>query len=151
MGIEVGKKYVFHFDGTKPDCDEEMTKNYKEIYNRTVCTVTRDNGDGYYDVVFSDTSEGNAFEHELEDYDNYVDRWYEHMRELVKQLYPWYNIDKIKPWGVYVWTKDSVGKYDGENVFDIYANEVAMYNEEHVIPAEAWPHIKHIQDWIKEW
>ena len=86
------------------------------------------------------------------DYNNYVDRWYKRMRELVKQLYPWYNIDKIKPWGVYVWTKDSSeDELDGENVFDIYANEVAMYNEEHVIPAEAWPHIKHIQDWIKEW
>ena len=62
--------------------------------------------------------------------DSMVMFWYEHMRELVKQLYPWYNIDKIKPWGVYVWTKDSSeDELDGENVFDIYANEVAMYNE----------------------
>ena len=30
--------------------------------------------------------------------DSMVMFWYKHMRELVKQLYPWYNIDKIKPW-----------------------------------------------------
>lgn len=85
------------------------------------------------------------------DYDNHVDRWYEHMRELVKKLYHWYDIDKIKPWGVYVWTKDSKGKFDGENVFDIYANEVAIYNEAHKIPDEVWPIIREIQGWLREW
>ena len=84
--------------------------------------------------------------------DSMVMFWYEHMRELVEQLRPWYDIDKIKPWGVYMWTKDSSEyELDGENVFDIYANEVAMYNEEHVIPDEAWPIIREIQGWLKEW
>lgn len=65
----------------------------------------------------------------------------ERLYEVVKELEPYYDIDKVKSWAVYVWTKGN----DGENVFDIQKDEIIFYDKEHKIPEEVIPIIKKIQ------
>ena len=43
-------------------------------------------------------------------------KWYKEMRELTDKLRPWYDIDKIKSWGVFIWSKSNPF---GANLFDI--------------------------------
>ena len=77
------------------------------------------------------------------------DRYYGSLVETVKPLYEYYDIDKVKTYSVYVWNKaDSLD--DQWNVFDIYSNEIVMYDEEHEIIEEAKPIIKRIQEKLKE-
>ena len=69
----------------------------------------------------------------------------EKLRELIKELELYYDIDKVKSWAVFVWTK-SDNDYDlGENLFDICKDEIIFYNKEHKIPEEVIPIIKRIQ------
>lgn len=55
------------------------------------------------------------------------DKLYEELEELCEKLKQFYDIDKIKPYAVYVW-----GKHQDEdkNLFDITANEIEWYAEE---------------------
>ena len=77
------------------------------------------------------------------------DEYYNSLCEIAREILPYYDIDKIKTYGVYIWNKaDSLD--DQWNVFDIYSNEIVMYDEEHEIIEEAKPIIKKIQDKLKE-
>ena len=75
------------------------------------------------------------------------DRYHQLRKELWhfahEQLAPYYDIDKVKDYSVYVWTKGD----DGENFFDIYENKIVWYVPDHVIPEEVWPIIREI--WYK--
>lgn len=77
------------------------------------------------------------------------DKYYNSLCEIVQELTKYYDIDKTKTYAVYVWNKDD--SLDNQwNVFDIYSNEIVMYDEEHEIIEEAKPIIKRIQDKLKE-
>lgn len=74
---------------------------------------------------------------------------------LSHELSPWFDIDKVKTYSVYVWTKGDDEDEDypfGENVFDIYADRLHFYHCHHQwdLPIEAMPIIKKIQDKLKE-
>lgn len=71
---------------------------------------------------------------------------YDELVEVSKEIEVYYDIDKIKPWGVFIYTKDDFCN----NVFDILEDEIIFYVKEHVIPEEAMPTIKKIQDKLKE-
>lgn len=81
---------------------------------------------------------------------------YNELRDLAHQLEPWFDIDKVKPYSVYVWTKGEDLDDDeypfGENVFDIYADDIQFYRCNHCwrLPNEAMPIIKKIQEKLKE-
>lgn len=75
-------------------------------------------------------------------------QYYEAFDKLFKiahEIEPWYDINKVKDYAVYIWTK---GEY-GENVFDILADELVFYTRHEVIP-EAVPTILRIQKQLKE-
>lgn len=83
----------------------------------------------------------------------YESELYHELKELTDKLEPWYVIDKIKWYSVYVWTKDNPDNEEypfGENSFDIWADEIVFYTEDHVIPDEAIPIIQEIQEKLKE-
>ena len=61
----------------------------------------------------------------------------------------YYDIDKVKTYGVYVWNKANESD-DQWNVFDIYSDEITMWDEEHEIIEEAKPIIEKIQLKLKE-
>ena len=77
---------------------------------------------------------------------------YEELENIVdEELIPYYGVDKIKWYSVYVWTKESYrGAYDGKNVFDVMKDEVVFYDKDHVIPEEVKPIIKKIQMKLRE-
>lgn len=65
--------------------------------------------------------------------------------KIAHEIEPWYDIDKVKDYAVYIWTK---GEY-GENVFDILADELVFYTQHEVI-SDAVPTILRIQEQLKE-
>ena len=75
---------------------------------------------------------------------------YNELVALTDELRPYYDIDKVKSYSVYVWTKDGGSSDSGENVFDIQANEILFYNKNHTIIEEAAPLIEKIQNKLKE-
>lgn len=86
------------------------------------------------------------------------DKYYQMYREIsqiARELEPYYDIDKVKSYSVYVWSKpknyasDNVDDW-GENVFDIMENEIVFYVKDHQIIEEAIPIIKKIQAKLKE-
>lgn len=64
--------------------------------------------------------------------------------EIAHEIEPWYSVDKVKSYAVYIWTK---GEF-GENVFDIEADDIVFYTDHEIIP-EALPVIKRIQEQLK--
>ena len=76
-------------------------------------------------------------------------RIYDELYRLVQELKPYYNIDKVKPYSVYVWTKDTETDW-GTNVFDIEKNEIVFYDKNHKIIEEAKPIIEKIQFKLRE-
>lgn len=80
---------------------------------------------------------------------NYLRDKYEYafdkLFKIAHEIEPWYDVDKVKDYAVYIWTKGE----DGENVFDIEANKLIFYVSHDVIP-EALPAIQHIQEQLKE-
>lgn len=64
--LDFEQKYIFHYDSSRPDCDNVMDERYKNIYDGSVCRILSYNGNAYYDIEFYDGSQGNAFEYELE-------------------------------------------------------------------------------------
>ena len=77
------------------------------------------------------------------------DKYYDSLVETVKPLCKYYDIDKVKTYGVYVWNK-AKELDDQWNVFDIYSDEIMMWDEEHKIIEEAKPIIEKIQLKLKE-
>lgn len=71
---------------------------------------------------------------------------YGELVQISKEIEVYYDIDKIKPYSVYIWTKGE----DGENVFDICDGEIVFYDENHIIADEVKPIIDKIQSKIKE-
>lgn len=74
------------------------------------------------------------------------DELYNELEEITKELLLYYDVDKVKPYSVYIWTK---GEY-GENVFDIEADEIVFYVKDHVIIEETKPIIERIQSVLKD-
>lgn len=68
------------------------------------------------------------------------DDWYDELVRLSHKLEPYYCIDKIKSYSVYIW-------YEDDNVFDIQENGIIMY-EKNDIPSWAFPIITEIQKWL---
>lgn len=76
-----------------------------------------------------------------------LDILYNELIDISKEIELYYDIDKIKPYSVYIWTKENEGN---KNVFDIEANEIVFYDETHIIMEKVKPIIKKIQDKLKE-
>lgn len=75
---------------------------------------------------------------------NSDDSAYNALVQAVDEIRPYYDVNKIKTWAVYIWTKET-DEDTGENVFDIQEDEIVFYNKEHIIPDEVIPIIKNIQ------
>lgn len=70
---------------------------------------------------------------------------YDKLAKMTDEILPYYDVDKIKPYSVYIWTKGD----GGQNVFDIQADKIIFY-EEHSIIEDAKPIIEKIQSKLKE-
>ena len=87
-----------------------------------------------------------------------TDRYFKLYKELsmiVDEIRPYYDIGKIKPYSVYIWTKDNPDSFNeddrwGQNVFDIQEDELVFYAKDHVIIEEAKPVIEKIQAKLRE-
>lgn len=71
---------------------------------------------------------------------------YDELVKICEEIRAYYDIDKIKPDSVYIWTKGE----NGENVFDICEEGIVFYVEGHMITDEVKPIIEKIQLKIKE-
>lgn len=69
--------------------------------------------------------------------------------DICKDIYDYYDIDKIKLHSVYIWTKEAKEDEWGENVFDIHSDKLIFYKEHEVIE-DAKPIIEKIQQKLKE-
>ena len=71
---------------------------------------------------------------------------YNKLYEISQKLSPYYVIDKVKPWAVFVYSKET-----DEDVFDIVVNRLIFYNgyKEEDINKEVLPIIKEIQNQLK--
>jgi hypothetical protein len=76
----------------------------------------------------------------------YFDKLYDELLEISDKIRKWYDIDKVKTHSVYIWTKGS----DGENVFDIFADEIELYDKNHIIIEESKSVIEEIQQKLRE-
>ena len=93
---------------------------------------------------------GGRIENNMQRNDEYM-KLYHELWESAHEISPWYDVDKVKWYSVYIWTKDSEEKpFGGQNVFDILADEICYYVDDHVIPDEAWPVIRRIQEKLRE-
>ena len=63
---------------------------------------------------------------------------------------PWFDVDKVKDYAVYIWTKPGNEPYSDRNVFDVGADEIWYYVDRYVIPKDAWPYIHRIQAKLRE-
>lgn len=83
------------------------------------------------------------------------DLLYEELVQAANEIIPYYDIDKIKSYSVYIWTKGNedadinTEEYWGLNVFDIQEDRIVFYVEDHIIPEEVMPIIQNIQSKIK--
>lgn len=73
---------------------------------------------------------------------------YNELVVIVDELRPYYDIDKIKPFSVYIWTKEG-GQIESQNVFDIIEDNIIFYVD-HIIPDEVNPIIAKIQSKLKQ-
>lgn len=80
---------------------------------------------------------------------------YDELVRAAREIEPYYDIDKIKSYSVYIWTKGNedadinTDEYWGSNVFDIQEDRIVFYVEDHIIPKEVMPIIQNIQSKIK--
>lgn len=89
-------------------------------------------------------------EHMQKSHKKYYDLYYQLLCEKVDKLRPYYDIDKIKSYGVFVWNKaENIEEQD--NIFDIYADEICFYTEDRTIIEEAKPIVEDIQNFIKKY
>lgn len=76
----------------------------------------------------------------------YESEEYQELLDLTTKLERWYVINKVTWYVVYVHDID-----DPEmNLFDIWADEIVVFNEKHDIPAKAMKVILEIQEKLKE-
>ena len=76
------------------------------------------------------------------------DKEFKDLWKATRALLKYYDIDKVKPWVVYVWSKeDDIEKT--ENLFDIYKEEIVFYTKNHYIEPEALNIILKIQEKLK--
>lgn len=75
---------------------------------------------------------------------------YEELTLVSREILTYYDIDKIKPYSVYIWTKPCNDNEDGKNVFDITSDNIIFYDKNHKIIEEVIPIIKSIQSKLKE-
>lgn len=79
------------------------------------------------------------------------DEYYDKLVELVQPLYRWYDIDKVKTYSVFVYTKEETN--ESWNVFDINYDGLCFYDEkwynECDIPVGAFPVIRAIQEHLQ--
>ena len=90
---------------------------------------------------------------EVENMIRFMDEFYMELHKAVDQIRPYYDVDKIKPYSVYIWTKDyqdGDNKIYGDNVFDIMKDEIVFYDKTHVISDEVMPIIRNIQSKLME-
>lgn len=82
----------------------------------------------------------------------YLENLYEHefdkLFKIAHEIEPWYTVDKVKDYAVYIWTKNTDENF-GENVFDIEADDIMFYIDHSIIP-EALPTIQRIQEQLKK-
>lgn len=82
----------------------------------------------------------------------YLENLYEHefnkLFKIAHEIEPWYTVDKVKDYAVYIWTKNTDENF-GENVFDIEADDIVFYIDHSIIP-EALPTIQRIQEQLKK-
>jgi hypothetical protein len=82
--------------------------------------------------------------------EDYWDWYYRELNKKVDKLRAYYDIDKVKRYSVYVWNKaDTLEEQD--NIFDIQANEIIFYTDDHTIIEEAKPIIEDIQWFISQY
>lgn len=80
---------------------------------------------------------------------------YDELVRAAREIEPYYDIDKIKSYSVYIWTKGNedadinTDEYWGSNVFDIQEDRIVFYVEDHIISEEVIPIIQNIQSKIK--
>lgn len=77
-------------------------------------------------------------------------RLYEELVSVSDEIHPYYDIDKVKWYSVYIWSKENEDNEYGENVFDVQEDEIVFYTKDHVVIEEAKPIIKKIQAKLKE-
>ena len=78
------------------------------------------------------------------------DKEFKDLWKATRDLLKYYDIDKVKPWVVYVWSKeDDIEKT--ENLFDIYKEEIVFYTKNHYIEPEALNIILKIQEKLKNY
>ena len=77
------------------------------------------------------------------------DTYYNSLCEIANELLPYYDIDKVKTYAVYVWSKEDEN-CEQDGLFDIYSDSIDMWDEEHEIIEETIPIIKKIQKKLKE-
>ena len=82
----------------------------------------------------------------------YLETQYEHefdkLFKIAHEIEPWYTVDKVKSYAVYIWTKDTNNDFR-KNVFDIEADNIVFYTDHNIIP-EALPTIWRIQKQLKK-
>lgn len=82
--------------------------------------------------------------------EDYRDWYYRELNKKVDKLRDYYDIDKVKNYSVYVWNKaDTLEEQD--NIFDIQADEIIFYTDDHTIIEEAKPIIGEIQWFISQY
>lgn len=76
--------------------------------------------------------------------------YYDNLWDLADKLRLYYDIDKVKNHSIYVWNKaDNLEEQD--NIFDIKANEIIFYTDDHTIIEEAKPIIEDIQEFMRKY
>ena len=82
----------------------------------------------------------------------YLENQYEYefdkLFKIAHEIEPWYTVDKVKDYAVYIWTKDTDEDF-GKNTFDIKADDIVFYVDHEIIP-EALPAIQRIQEQLKK-
>lgn len=75
---------------------------------------------------------------------------YNKLWDISQKLRPYYDIDKVKSWAVFVCSKADEGFF-GEDVFDILPNEIIFYNNYKYedISKEVLPIISEIQNQLQ--
>lgn len=77
------------------------------------------------------------------------DTLYDELVLISRELRPYYSVDKVKSYSVYVWNLGDIEDDDHENIFDIMADEIVFYKK-HEIVEDAKPIIEKIQSKLKE-
>ena len=75
---------------------------------------------------------------------------YDELCQIAREIEPYYEIDKIKSYAVYIWSKTDDVFDLGENLFDIHADRIEFFVKDHEIIEEAKPIIAKIQEKLRE-